>query len=105
MKYCKHCGTQLPDEAAYCTNCAHAVELTATTNTSSLKTVAKVFMLIGCIMSGFYFLIPLCWTIPMTMHYWKAVENKTPVETSFKVCSLIFVSLIAGIFMLCDNND
>ena len=61
-------------------------------------------MLISCIFTGFA-LIPLCWTIPMTVNYWKAVKDNQPVSTAFKVCSLIFVSLIAGIVMLCDNDD
>lgn len=112
MKYCQHCGTQLCDEAVVCINCGCAVQTMSANNQpatqnepSTLKTIAKIFMLIGCIMSACYLLIPLCWTIPMTVHYWKAVENKQPVSTGFKVCSLLFVSLIGGVLMLCDNKD
>lgn len=111
MKFCTHCGTQLFDEAIVCPNCGCAVDpnfaqtASAKTESSTLKTIAKIFMLLGCILSVFSFFIPLCWTIPMTVHYWKAVENKQPVSTGFKVCSLLFVSLIAGVLMLCDNDN
>ena len=110
MKYCKHCGAELCDEAVICTSCGCAVEAIAVQNTQSdtsatLKMIAKIFMIIGCVATASFFLIPLCWTIPMTMHYWKAVDNKQPVGTGFKVCSLLFVSLVAGILMLCDNKE
>lgn len=124
MKYCTHCGTQLVDEAIVCPNCGCAAvdfEADAAKSTpapepayapnpapaaqqkpeSALRIIAKIFMLISCIFSGFCFLFPLAWTIPMTVHYWK---NRT-VGTGFKVCSLIFVNTVAGILMLCDNQN
>ena len=131
MKYCTYCGKQLVDEAAFCASCGRAIgtthdticdqqgtsakeiqcqntQLNSTTHdrqeTSALKTIAKVFMIIGCIATAGYFLIPLCWTIPMTVHYFNAVKNNKCVGTGFKVCTLIFVSLIAGIIMLCDKD-
>lgn len=106
MKYCAHCGTQLIDEAIVCTNCGCAVQTaTAKNETLNLKTIAKIFMIIGCVFSVWGFLIPLCWSIPMTIHYWKAVENRQPVSTGFKICTLLFVNIVAGIIMLCDNKD
>lgn len=109
MKYCTHCGAEMINEAVICTNCGcAAADLYKTENSetsSTLKTVAKVFMIIGCVLSGFYFLIPLCWTIPMTVKYCRAVDAHKPVDTGFKVCTLIFVSLVAGIIMLCDNEQ
>lgn len=106
MKYCQHCGAQLMDEAVICPSCGCAVESRqAKAETSSmLKLIAKIFMILGCISTG-WCIIPLIWTIPMTVHYWKSVENRTPVSTGFKICSLLFVNLIAGILMLCDNED
>lgn len=59
-------------------------------------------MLISCIVSAIA-LIPLVWTIPMTVHYWRKVGNNESVGVGFKVCSLLFVNTIAGILMLCDN--
>lgn len=105
MKYCKHCGTQLMDEAIVCTNCGCATEShPAKTETSGLKIATKIFMILGCISTAFCFLIPLCWTIPMTVHYCKSVDNNTSVGIGFKICSLLFVNIIAGILMLCDSD-
>lgn len=106
MKYCNHCGTQLVDDAVVCTNCGCAVEnAPAKEEKNTLRTVAKIFMLLGCIGSAFLYLIPLCWTIPMTVYYWKAVRDNKPVSTAFKICSLIFVNVVAGILMLCDKES
>lgn len=107
MKYCRNCGTQVDDNAVICIHCGCAIETNKTKNetSSTLKTVAKVFMLLGCIVSAFFWLIPLCWTIPMTIKYWRDVEYNYPTSTAFKICSLLFVSFIAGILMLCDDND
>ncbi len=60
-------------------------------------------MILACVSSDTLFL-PLCWTIPMTMYYWKAIDNGEKVPTSFKISSLIFVNTIAGILMLCDTK-
>ena len=32
------------------------------------------------------------------------INEKKPVSVGFKVCTLLFVSLIAGILMLCDSD-
>lgn len=105
MKYCTHCGAEIDDKAVLCTKCGCAVgEIKSDTESSTLKTVSKIFMIIGCVLSAFYFLIPLCWTIPMTIYYCRALKEKRPVGTAFKVCSLLFVSLVSGIIMLCDNE-
>lgn len=111
MKFCKHCGSQLEDEAVVCVNCGCATEEAApaaaatVSGPSTLQTVAKVFMILGCIAGAFCFLIPLCWCIPMTLHYSKAVKEGQPVSVGFKICSLLFVSQVAGILMLCDSNN
>ncbi len=96
-------------------------------NASSLKTVAKIFLILSCAACGVAFLsslfcmflglswlryaaiisviylIPLAWAIPMTVHYWKAVKNNRPVGTAFKVCTLLFINTVSGILMLCDK--
>ncbi len=50
-------------------------------------------------------LLPLFYIIPMTAYYFKATKNKKPVGTAFKICTLLFVNMIAGILMICDNNE
>lgn len=107
MKYCQTCGQQLLDEAVICPHCgcAATTQMQTQTQSSGLKTAAKVFMVLGCIINAFFYLIPLCWCIPMTVHYFNSVNNHKPVGTGFKVCSLLFVSFLGGIFMLCDSTD
>ena len=61
-------------------------------------------MIIGTIFNAFFYLIPLAWCIPMTVIYFNKVKNGEEVSTAFKVCSLLFVSLLGGIFMLCDDE-
>ena len=111
MKYCVKCGAELVDEAVICTKCGCATENYRETtlkksnskNNSNMKNVAKIFMIISTVFMGLY-LLPLAWTLPMTLAYSRKIENGEEVSTSFKVCTLLFVSLIAGIIMLCDNE-
>lgn len=49
--------------------------------------------------------IGLLWMLPMTVHYFKAKKNKRPVGVAFKICTMLFVNMIAGILMLCDVSD
>ena len=116
MKFCSKCGTQLVDEAVVCTGCGCAVvtqpdrseEVAVATvpqkKDSGTTTAAKVFMILGTIVMGFY-IIPLAWCIPMTVSYFSKVKNGYPISTGFKVCSLLFVSMIGGILMLCDKEN
>ena len=117
MKFCSKCGAQLDDEAVFCPTCGAKTDEPAQTfqpapasapakssNTATIRLIAKIFMLLGCISLGAA-LIPLCWAIPMTVHYWNAVKYNRPVGIAFKICSLIFVSTVAGILMLIENED
>ena len=112
MKYCSHCGSQLDDAAIFCPNCGCATENfnapaaarpTGDKN-STLNTVCLVFMLIGCIAVG-WTIIPLLWCIPMFISFFRRVKDGRRVGVGFKVCTLLFVSLIAGIIMLCRDED
>lgn len=108
MKYCTKCGAEIMDEAVVCPKCGCATGSGKLRNaveeeTPVIRTVAKIFMILGCIAMAFT-LIPLCWTIPMTVSYWNKTRDHRPVTTGFKVCCLLFVSLVAGILMLCDSN-
>ncbi len=157
MKFCKNCGAQLADEAAFCTNCGTQAEQVAPQQpaapqqayaapqqpyaapqqqyaapqqpyaapqqaypqqayaqqpyaparpTSGITTAAKVFMILGTIATSLGgYLIPLAWCLPMTIVYFKKLKTGQPISTGFKVCSLLFVSLIGGILMLCDKDN
>ena len=70
---------------------------------SELSTVAFIFMILSCVFEGI-FIIPLCWLIPMTVHYHNVTKNGGDVGVGFKVCTLLFANLISGILMLCDTK-
>jgi len=115
MKYCPKCGAEMADDARFCPKCgaeyivqnANTEMVTGQVQTQSdtLKTAAKVFMVIGTVVLGLCTWIALAWCLPMTITYFDKVKKGEPVGTGFKVCCLLFVSLIAGIIMLCDNDN
>ena len=109
MKYCAKCGAELFDEAVVCVKCGCPTQeftYNIQPQSSTFTTLAKVFMIIGTVLTGIFgLLIPLAWCIPMTVSYFNKVKYSQPISTGFKVCSLIFVSLLGGIFMLVDENQ
>ena len=113
MKFCRHCGNEIMDESVICPKCGCATgaapeqkETASTGGSSGLVTAAKILMIVGTVITGCTgFLIPLAWCIPMTVSYFGKVKRGEPVGTGFKVCSLLFVSMLGGIFMLCSNES
>ena len=73
--------------------------------TDTMATVIKVFLIIGCVSGAAACLVPLAWCIPMTISIWKDLDNRQPVSTAMKVCTLLFVNIVAGILLLCDNES
>ena len=57
-------------------------------------------MILGCIAAAFAFLIPLIWAIPMTVHAFRKINDGEPMGVGFKVCTLLFLNMIAGILLL-----
>ena len=49
---------------------------------------------------------PLAWCLPMTIVLSRKMKNNETIGVGFKICTLLFVSTIAGILLLCagDNN-
>ena len=105
MKYCTKCGNQLFDEAVACPKCGCATgkTLLKSNGGGELSLAAKIFMILGTILMGFW-LFPLAWCIPMTITYCRKINNGEPISLDFKICCLLFVSLVGGILMLCDND-
>lgn len=132
MKYCTHCGAEIVDEAVICVHCGCATNDTKPTakshSNNTLLTVAKVFMIISCveypalgllyaffllvgmqvglgILMLFIFCIPLAWCLPMTLTVSRRAKNGEPISVALKVCTLLFVNTIAGILLLCANDN
>ena len=111
MKYCSKCGASNQDDARFCEKCGHefdkpiegeVVDKNKKSSTSTyeiLTIIVFVLMIIGTVTLGFA-LIPLIWCIPMTIHYNNLRENKEKPSLAFAICSLIFVSVFAGVIMI-----
>ena len=121
MKYCKYCGQEMADDARYCPKCGapqDQEQVVATPKVEStqqqprkgmgewnpLQIAAFVLMIITTVGVG-WSIIPLAWCIPMTVSYYNKINNREKVSVGFKVCTIIFVNLIAGILMLVDNEE
>ncbi len=110
MKYCSKCGAEMMDEAIFCIKCGCAVEnsviFSGAPRKSGAVTAAKVFMIIGTVLMALCtYCIALAWCLPLTIVYFNKTKRGEAVGTGFKICSLLFVSAIAGILMLGDNNN
>jgi hypothetical protein len=71
---------------------------------NTINTVIKVFMIISCVFGACFYLLPLAWRVPMTVHAFKKLDAGEPISTGFKVCTLLFVGLIPGILLLVRND-
>ena len=106
MKFCQKCGKEIIDEAVICPGCGCAVSDAKKENggNDGLAVASKIFLIIGCIAQG-WLLLPLAWCLPNTISVCKRMKNNEPVGTGLKVCSLLFVSMIGGILLLCRSDD
>lgn len=109
-KYCSYCGEKVLYDVVICPHCGCQVGYIKSDATIELKnivkklksilvTLTKMFMIFGCVFSGFL-IIPLIWKIPITKYYFKSIKYNQRLSIKFKVSSLIFVSPPAGILML-----
>lgn len=69
-----------------------------------MSIVVKVFLVLGCVTRG-WLIFPLAWCLPITIMVFRALRDNRPISTGLKVCTLIFVNLIAGICLLCMNDN
>ena len=112
MSFCSHCGKEIEDGAAVCTQCGYMVVSTVVKPKEQNPVVTqksfgaiKAFMIIGTIFTSLVcYLIPLVWCIPMTVSFFNKAKYGQKCSTAFKICTLLFVNQIAGILLLCDRD-
>ena len=111
MKYCIHCGAEVHDEAIVCVKCGRSIEVNRTLvaqtippKDDTMSVVIKVFLILGCISQG-WLILPLAWCLPITISVFNSLRDNRPISTGMKVCSLLFVNMIAGICLLCMNEN
>lgn len=90
-------------QAAYAQTAYVQPEMMSSTD-QSLRLAAFVFCVISAVASC-WLIIPLAWMIPMCVRSWGVYKGKKPNTTAFDVCTLIFVSIISGILLLCSRKD
>lgn len=120
-EYCSNCGTKVEHRST--TIEINEVNNNAKTTKTGLHICALVFMIISIFSvcgsaltiwaSNIYLentaymvfstLISLAWIIPMTVKVYK-VKSTSELTLGFKICTLLFVNVLAGIFLLCDNT-
>lgn len=109
MKYCIYCGTELSDDAGFCTNCGKQVGVQAAQpvqpvqqdDHQALKTIIYVFYVISTVMLAISTLcISLAWCLPMMRRVRERMDANVPVGMALKVCTLLFVNTVAGILLL-----
>lgn len=112
MKYCKKCGSEMDDEALFCSYCGEQDGAKAQSLDSEpeqapvseedqvlLGTLIKIFLIVTAVLSGFV-LIPLLWTIPMTIKACRTIDEKQQFSIGFSILTIIFFSQIGGIMMI-----
>ena len=108
MKYCVHCGAEMFDEAVVCVKCGRAAAPDRSAaiwqEDDALALVIKIFLIIGCISQG-WMLIPLAWCVPITVSIFNALRERRPIGTGIKICTLLFVNIVAGVCLLCRSED
>ena len=108
MKYCTHCGAEMMDEAVICVKCGCEVASAKKEkeDKTTMHTIIKVFLIISCVVNAISgLLIPLAWCLPMTLSILRSFKEGRPVGMGMKICTLLFISIIPGILLLCLNDD
>lgn len=110
--FCKYCGEKIDAGVRVCPHCHNILDdvvgpqmntYRGVEGASTLRLLAFVFALISLILTAIA-IVPLCWTIPMTMHIYRGYKYNMPISLAFKVCTLFFLSFIGGILLLCDQD-
>lgn len=95
------------DEAVFCVNCGCSAETVNGQNSKperddTLNIVIKVFLILGCIGRAFV-ILPLAWTIPITVSIFRKLDAGEPIGVGLKVATLLLVNVISGICLLCQD--
>ena len=122
--FCTNCGTKINDKVQVYLENDQVTEKKKETNNplTGLKLASLILMFVGVGATSLSFLsiaiipyvgwlfalvlapAPIAYGLPMAFSYLKKVKNGEPVSVGFKVCTLIFLSMIAGILMLVDKD-
>ena len=109
MKTCSKCGCELMTQETSCSQCGYGYSVS---RKNSNVGAIKVFVILGALCTGVFGwsiipipLLPLLWCIPVSVVICNKYDQGEHVGIGLKIFTLLFVSLIGGILMLCTNDD
>jgi len=104
MKYCTKCGAECNDKDVFCSKCSAKLSITSIKRDSTVDSVISILVILCDICLGLT-IIGLAWAIPMTIAINKRIKNNKKFGVGLSVCTLLFISKIAGILMLLQDNQ
>jgi hypothetical protein len=128
--YCQKCGNEISENEMYCTICGTRVakdeegtnvsgennpnnmyegtsiyKVSTKNESNGLKVAAKVFLILGAVLNLFSIWFSFVWSIPMIIIYFTKVKKGEKIGIGFKIGCMLLVSMLGGIFMLCDKEQ
>jgi hypothetical protein len=128
--YCQKCGNEISENEMYCTMCGARVvkdeegtnvngennpnnmyggtsfyRVSTKNESKGLKIAAKVFLILGAVLNLFSIWFSFVWSIPMIIIYFTKVKKGEKIGIGFKIGCMLLVSMLGGIFMLCDKEQ
>jgi hypothetical protein len=128
--YCQKCGNEISENEMYCTICGTRVvkdeegtnvngennpnnmyggtsfyRVSTKNESNGLKVAAKVFLILGAVLNLFSIWFSFVWSIPMIIIYFTKVKKGEKIGIGFKIGCMLLVSMLGGIFMLCDKEQ
>jgi hypothetical protein len=128
--YCQKCGNEISENEMYCTICGTRVvkdeegtnvsgennpnnmyegtsiyKVSTKNESNGLKVAAKVFLILGAVLNLFSIWFSFIWSIPMIIIYFTKLKKGEKIGVGFKIGCMLLVSMLGGIFMLCDKEQ
>jgi hypothetical protein len=128
--YCHKCGNEISENEMYCKMCGTRVikdteettiyegndpnnmyggtsfyRVSSKSESNGLKIAAKVFLILGAVVTLYTIWFSFIWSIPMIIIYFNKVKKGEKIGIGFKIASMLLVSMIGGILMLCDKEE
>lgn len=128
--YCQKCGNEISENEMYCTICGTRVvkdeegtnvngennpnnmyegtsiyKVSTKNESNGLKVAAKVFLILGAVLNLFSIWFSFVWSIPMIIIYFTKLKKGEKIGIGFKIGCMLLVSMLGGIFMLCDKEQ
>ena len=114
-KFCPHCGVLLQedeygerpgeyDDVVDEPKPAGKKTIINESTKRDLDTVVKILMIVITVLTGFA-IIPLLWTIPMTMTALDRIKKKEPYGLVLSICTLLFMAVAPGVVMIIRDAD